>query len=211
VKIAVFGDVHGNLPAFEKMIKEVRHCDEFICLGDLVNYGPWSNECVDLSVSLPFSVQVMGNHEEAFINGFYPGNNVLVQSFFNINYEHFKRFDQISKFQQGHFAYNYSFQHTFQNSYIYPDTKITLDGNYVIGHSHHQFVYRNSGFTLYNAGSVGQNRHFINVINYLIFDTETLEFELKALTYDVDLLINELKHRKFPDACINYYNGKERL
>ena len=46
--VTVFGDVHGNLPALEKLFAiETSATDLFVCHGDLVNYGPWSNECVD--------------------------------------------------------------------------------------------------------------------------------------------------------------------
>jgi hypothetical protein len=47
MRILIYSDVHNNLPAFEQMLKEVVHCEAYISLGDLVNYGPWSNECVD--------------------------------------------------------------------------------------------------------------------------------------------------------------------
>ena len=83
MKVLVYSDVHGNLPAFETMLKHAGECDQYICLGDLVNYGPWSNECVDLALSLPSSIILMGNHEEAYLQGRYPGTNPLVQQFFS--------------------------------------------------------------------------------------------------------------------------------
>ena len=79
MKILIYSDVHGNLPAFEKMIKAEKDCEQFICLGDLVNYAPWSNACVDLALSLPNAVLIMGNHEEAFLNHKYNGSNELVK------------------------------------------------------------------------------------------------------------------------------------
>ncbi|MFD0777232.1 metallophosphoesterase family protein [Flavobacterium myungsuense] len=91
MKVLIYSDVHGNLPAFEKMIKKEKACEKYICLGDLVNYGPWSNECVELAISLPNSTLIMGNHEEAFINGFYPGTNPLVQDFFKMTYPSFQK------------------------------------------------------------------------------------------------------------------------
>lgn len=211
MKILIFGDVHGNLPAFEEMLKAEGKCDAYICLGDLVNYGPWSNECVDLTLSLPFCEKIMGNHEEAFMNGFYPGSNALVQSFFEFCFQDFNRLSEIKNFKYQHEEFGYSFKHTINDLTIYPDTKISLDANYVIGHSHHQFVYRNSGFTLYNAGSVGQNRKFINIINYLILNTENLEFQLCSLPYDIQPLISKMKELKYPSQCIEYYLSKEQF
>ena len=81
MKILIYSDVHGNLPAFEKMIKAEKDCEQYICLGDLVNYAPWSNACVDLALSLPNAVLIMGNHEEAFLNRKYNGSNELVKLF----------------------------------------------------------------------------------------------------------------------------------
>ena len=95
MKTLIYSDVHGNLPAFEAVLKDAGRCDQYICLGDLVNYGPWSNECVELALSLPNSVFLMGNHEEAFIQGSYPGNNPLVKSFFEKCHLGFNRINEI--------------------------------------------------------------------------------------------------------------------
>ncbi len=210
MKTLIFSDVHGNLPAFEKMLKIETDCEEFICLGDLVNYAPWSNECVDLAASLPNATLLIGNHEEAFINGSYPGENSLVQQFFYQNFKNFKKFDTIKKYVQDCRVGIYICQHTIFDQYLYPDTEIILDNNYIVGHSHHQFKYENNNFTLYNAGSVGQNRKFINLINYLVYDDSKQRIEMKKMIYDLDLVINEMKIKKFPQECINYYLQKKR-
>ena len=47
--VTVFGDVHGNLIALEKLFEiEKGTTDLFISHGDIVNYGPWTNECIAL-------------------------------------------------------------------------------------------------------------------------------------------------------------------
>jgi len=48
VKVLVISDVHGNLPALERVLDNNNDVDLVISLGDVVNYGPWSNECVQL-------------------------------------------------------------------------------------------------------------------------------------------------------------------
>lgn len=211
MRVTIFSDVHGNLPAFETMLKHAGRSDLYICLGDLVNYGPWSNECVDLALSLDPCIYLMGNHEEAFINNFYPGENKLVQQFFQFCIGAFQRKEEIGQFIGSYFYQDYQYQHTVNNSYIYPDTDISLDANYVIGHSHHQFVYHNNGYTLYNAGSVGQNRKFINLVNYIVLEADSRSFKLESVVYDVDLFLNELKSRNYPKECIDYYLNKERI
>lgn len=209
MKTLIYSDVHGNLPAFELMLKIEAKCEAYVCLGDLVNYGPWSNECVDLAQSLPNSTLIKGNHEEAFIEGVYPGENPLVQSFFQQCFERFDRQEVIKNYIAEAKINEFICTHTINNQYLYPDTDITLDGNYFIGHSHYQFQYNYKKFTLYNSGSVGQNRKYINEINYLVYDTEKNKIELKSSTYDLNLLISEMKKLRYPKECLNYYLRKK--
>lgn len=50
MKIALFSDIHANLPALEAMFEDLdaRKPDFTYCLGDLVGYNVWPNECIDL-------------------------------------------------------------------------------------------------------------------------------------------------------------------
>ena len=47
--IALFSDIHANLPALEAFFKDVdkRNPDTIYCLGDLVGYNIWPNEVVN--------------------------------------------------------------------------------------------------------------------------------------------------------------------
>ena len=47
--IALFSDVHANLPALESFFKDLdsRKPDVIYCLGDLVGYNIWPNEVID--------------------------------------------------------------------------------------------------------------------------------------------------------------------
>lgn len=49
MKIALFSDIHANLPALEAFFAEVdsRQPDMIYCLGDLVGYNIWPNEVID--------------------------------------------------------------------------------------------------------------------------------------------------------------------
>lgn len=48
MKIAIFSDVHANLPALEAFFKDIDQVnpDAIYCLGDLVGYNVWPNEVV---------------------------------------------------------------------------------------------------------------------------------------------------------------------
>jgi putative phosphoesterase len=49
MKIALFSDIHANLPALEACFKSIdeQKPDAVYCLGDLVGYNIWSNEVVN--------------------------------------------------------------------------------------------------------------------------------------------------------------------
>lgn len=49
MKIALFSDIHANLPALEAFLKDVegRKPDSLYCLGDLVGYNIWPNEVIN--------------------------------------------------------------------------------------------------------------------------------------------------------------------
>ena len=48
MKIALFSDIHANLPALEAFFLDVdtRGVDQVYCLGDLVGYNIWPNEVI---------------------------------------------------------------------------------------------------------------------------------------------------------------------
>ncbi|GAC1386327.1 MAG: metallophosphoesterase family protein [Ginsengibacter sp.] len=49
MRIALFSDVHANLPALESCLKSIdeQNPDAIYCLGDLVGYNLWPNEVID--------------------------------------------------------------------------------------------------------------------------------------------------------------------
>lgn len=63
--IAVFSDIHANLPALEAVFGDLarRHPDMIFCLGDLVGYAPWPNEVVAAIRSHGIAT-IAGNYDE---------------------------------------------------------------------------------------------------------------------------------------------------
>lgn len=68
MKISVFSDVHANSVAFSKMIahaEENGFDNHYLFLGDLLGYGPFPNETLDLFKQiLPKTDFILGNHDE---------------------------------------------------------------------------------------------------------------------------------------------------
>ena len=49
MKIAVFSDIHGNYQALKAILKKIgNNYDEIVFLGDVIDLGPDSYECVKL-------------------------------------------------------------------------------------------------------------------------------------------------------------------
>ncbi len=210
MKYLIFSDVHGNLPALEQVLKS-EEVDAYINLGDVVNYAPWSNECVQLVDTLDNCINIRGNHEGYFLEQKLESKHWLVPLFFKKCFEDFNQMEVISKYKISHQVEDYLCTHTIDNQYIFHDSEIRINENLMVGHSHQQFLRTVNSFKLLNPGSIGQNRKFINVSNYVIWDVSQNNFELKELIFDIDIVINEMKTRQYPQECIDYYANKSRI
>lgn len=64
MKIALFSDIHANLPALEAMLKDLdtRSVDAVYCLGDLVGYNVWPNEVI-AEIRKRNIATLAGNHD----------------------------------------------------------------------------------------------------------------------------------------------------
>jgi putative phosphoesterase len=65
MKLAIFSDIHGNLPALEAVLADVKShdVDAVYCLGDLVGYAPFPNEVVD-RIRRERIPTIMGNYDD---------------------------------------------------------------------------------------------------------------------------------------------------
>jgi putative phosphoesterase len=64
MKTLILSDIHGNFPALSAILEEEKHYDVCLFLGDVVDYGPFPNECIAfLQREMDFGV--IGNHDNA--------------------------------------------------------------------------------------------------------------------------------------------------
>ena len=208
--VAIISDIHGNLPSLENAIKKLKYkkVDSYFFLGDTVNYGPWSNECVEYIEDIDNAFKILGNHEEYFIKKKCKSNHHLAKKFFNFCLPNFKKDEIIKKYKKKIIFDNIKFTHTIENKYIFPETKVFLKSHTVCGHSHTQFKKKIENNWLINPGSLGQNRKNINILQFGILNTKTLEVDFFSTKYDVKILINEMIAKKYPKECLDYYLNK---
>jgi predicted phosphodiesterase len=212
MKVAVFGDVHGNLIALERFVQATQNVvDAYMCLGDVVDYGPWNDECLEIVRQLPGITVLEGNHERLFLGTEDLDHELpLVQDFFRHSRQFFSRGDLIVDLPHHNYLGVFECIHTIDGRSIYQDTPIEILHNHIIGHSHHQFRIGRSGFVIVNPGSVGQNRKWIDMVDYLILNVESGEIHMHSVPYDIDLFLSELYLRRYPEQCIGYYANKPR-
>ncbi len=65
MRLAIFSDVHANLPALEAVLADIEaaNVDARYALGDLVGYAPWPNEVLERIRTAAIPV-VMGNYDD---------------------------------------------------------------------------------------------------------------------------------------------------
>lgn len=71
-KYAVLSDIHGNLQALQSVYSDIKNknVDGVLLLGDLIDYGMQSNECVRYirdQFQYPVLCNLWGNHERAIM------------------------------------------------------------------------------------------------------------------------------------------------
>ena len=94
-KYAVLSDIHGNLEAFETVLKvcaEV-NAEKFILLGDIVGYNADPAACIKLARSLNPIAVVRGNHDDYAIIGNAENSGFNINAGIAIQWTH----DQLSE------------------------------------------------------------------------------------------------------------------
>ncbi len=70
MKLFICSDIHGNAFALREVLKVYREhmpCG-FLCLGDVVGYGPDSAECLEELMKIPRAAFILGNHETVLLD-----------------------------------------------------------------------------------------------------------------------------------------------
>jgi diadenosine tetraphosphatase ApaH/serine/threonine PP2A family protein phosphatase len=68
MKYGIYSDIHGNLEALQRVFESMKRLgvEKKVCLGDIVGYGPYPNECVEM-VAEQSDIVILGNHDSVAI------------------------------------------------------------------------------------------------------------------------------------------------
>jgi putative phosphoesterase len=216
MKIAVVSDIHGNHFALKKVLDTARKekADKLLVLGDICGYYYHPDKCLQLIEEWPHEL-IKGNHEDLLFelkqgkieetqlrDKYGSGHRLAMQKLTDSQITKITnapekisvQYDDITLLMCHGSPLNH-------NQYLYPDTgKMELEKCDVenvdlvlVGHSHYPFAFRNRFSTLINAGSVGQARNTGGLASWLMINTLSKTFEIKATPYATIELEKEVK------------------
>ncbi len=218
--VALISDIHGNLPALKAVLKDIEEtkAKQIWCMGDLVGYMPYPNECIEL-IQKKASASIIGNYDQKVI-GFAQKKNewkkTKKQAKFNAfqwnsqhlnpgNEKYLHSLPQNVKLKIGKF--NVLITHGSPQSIaepIYPKThrerlvelgKIADTDIIVTGHTH-QFMNRKVGKQCFiNPGSVGLPVKKDLRASYVLLEISGAKIKVteRKIQYDISEVIKGLK------------------
>lgn len=220
MKIALFSDVHANLPAFEAFLADVerQQVDAIYCLGDLIGYNIWPNEVINELRSRGIAA-ITGNHDLKISGYAYELVSDQNRQFLATLPAHLRL-----EYQLNNDHLNVVLAHGSTrsvNEYVLED----LEESYVldmmkeakadilcVGHSHkpyHRIIKDGDNFRhIINTGSVGKpkdgNPKACYVLLTLNQDSssmhpDTVRVEFIRIPYDIDKAVNGIKGSPLPD------------
>ena len=218
MKLALMGDIHGNIQALRAVLDAVtrENIKKLLITGDLVGYYFSPLEVVELLDEWDVEI-VRGNHEEMLKTALKDPNYLLsVDARYGTGLR--VAFEQLSPEQIDRLC---GLKHPLRlsiddvkillchgspwdlNQYIYPNAENALIKKcaiseydlVVMGHTHYPMQLMIGGTRLVNPGSVGQPRNRDPGAHWAIFDIVSRSIEFRCESYDVTHLIRECKER----------------
>lgn len=223
MRTAIISDIHGNLPALDAVIAAARkrRVDRIVCLGDIVGYGPFPEECVGI-VKRECAFVVQGNHDsgltgETSISDF---NQYGVESIL------WSR-DRVSADTQEYLRTLPYRAEVEEMTFVHSSPDAPDRWRYVlslraanralgafttrlcfIGHTHVPVVvaegptvnrYLPAHRHLINVGSVGQPRDGDPDAAFGLYDSMIDEYELVRVPYDIDRTVDAIRAAGLPE------------
>lgn len=222
MKLAIISDIHSNLQALSAVLQTIhlRKADSIYCLGDIVGYGADPAACVDL-VRKECVASVRGNHDQAVAldhgveNLPRPARKVAIHNRLALSDDQLEYLGRLpyvheeapctfvhsSPKDPHHWTRVESLPVALQQFGAF-ETEVCF-----MGHTHLPAIMsdklglvrvRKGNRYLINVGSVGQPRDQDPRAAFGLFDTETFEYELVRVPYNVEAAIDRIKLERLP-------------
>ncbi|MBD1395040.1 metallophosphoesterase family protein [Mucilaginibacter glaciei] len=206
--IALFSDIHANLPAFEAFLADIdsRKPDAVYCLGDMIGYNIWPNEVMD-EIRRRGVATLAGNHDLKTKGYAYELVSAANQAYLNTLPANIELEYQLNN---DHFNIVLAHGSTRSiNEYVLED----LDENYVlemmreakadilcVGHSHLPYHRIIGNKQVVNIGSVGKPKDGNPMGCYVILTiTDTINVDFIRFSYDIEKAAQAIEDSPLPD------------
>lgn len=229
----IFGDIHSNFEALTVILDffNTKQIEKYLCVGDIVGYGPNPNECVNIMKKLSPLKIVVGNHDRAACglkditwfneyaqkaiiwtrqiltqeNQIYLSELPKIITFQDICLVHGSPRDPLDEYLLT--------REQYQENLTYLTTPFTF-----IGHSHIPFIFgTNSTYLMretrsviiskqekyiINPGAAGQPRDGNNKASCALYDTVSDKLDFLRLDYDIHTTQKKMRVAKLPAYLI---------
>jgi len=195
-KLAVIADIHGNYPALQAVLNEIKRleCDRILSLGDIAGYYCMINECIDCCRENEI-VNVLGNHDFYLVSGkgcprSMSANKCLDYQRKVITPQNMQWLSEsLSEYQDPVFWGVHGSWKDLLDDYLdffdfdsLPQPVHTVYGS---AHSHIQKMQTENGIVYFNPGSVGQPRDNDPRAAFAILSPPN-HVSLHRVQYDID-------------------------
>ncbi len=234
-KIAIISDIHGNMPAFEVVLKDIkkRGIKRIFCLGDLVGKGPDSVKATDICRKI-CEVVLLGNWDYFMADG---GDSPMFhwyrQQIGKERLDYLRNLEPVFNFHiSGRKVRLYHASHIGVAHRVHMDdtedkhiamfnnTEFTGDGfapdTIGYGDIHKTFLKNIKGKVLFNAGSVGNPldeptaAYVIIEGNYSDEKPGYFSIQTIRLPYDIELAIKQARQADMPKIELELYEEELR-
>lgn len=220
MKIALFSDIHANLPAFEALLADLekQQPDTIYCLGDMIGYNIWPNEIIS-EIRRRGIATLAGNHDQKTKGFAYELVSAENRAYLNTLPAHIKL-----EYQLNNDHLNILLAHGSPrkiDEYVLADT----DETYVlemmneakadvlcVGHSHktfHRIIQSDAGFKhVINIGSVGKPKDNNPMGCYVLLtihepgkvtDENSIQVDFIRLAYNIEKAAEAIENSPLPD------------
>ena len=222
MRIAIISDIHSNLEALRRTFEAIdeREADRIYCLGDIVGYGPYPNECITL-VRERCSAVVMGNHDSGVIGSTplthfnIPGRKAIKWTADRITRGNLKYLKSLplratlGNLTIAHASPARPESWTYVSSWVeveecFPAFK---SGLCFIGHTHRPLIvgedssigsFHHDCRYLINVGSVGQPRDENPNASFGFLDSRKWTFEIVRVPYNIEKTARAIRNVGLP-------------
>ncbi|WP_462265649.1 metallophosphoesterase family protein [Mucilaginibacter sp.] len=204
MRIALFSDIHANLPAFEAFLADLdsRKVDAVYCLGDMIGYNIWPNEVI-AEIRRRGIATLAGNHDQKVKGYAYELVSAENRGYLNTLPAYIKL-----EYPNLNIALAHGSTRSI-NEYVLEDT----DKSYVVdmmveakadvlcvGHSHLPYHRIISDKHIINIGSVGKPKDGDpNGCYALLMIEDSIQVEFIRFAYDIEKAVTAILQSPLPD------------